>query len=236
MPLDREDTLKKAEKLLRQGRLDGAIAEYLRVVEDQPRDWNTANTLGDLYVRAEPGRQGGRAIRPHRGSFLPGRLLSQGGRALQKDSQDRAGRRAVAAAPGRYLGQAGAAGRREVVLDRRSGAPAGAQRHARRQRDRRPAGGARSRRHRGAAGRRTRPRGVRRRSGRRDAVPGSLRRPRSRRGARPRRCRRCGRPCGAIRPTAKAARSWPGPRWRRATSTARAAISIARRPGRIPRC
>jgi tetratricopeptide (TPR) repeat protein len=50
--LDREDTLKKAEKLLRQGRLDAAIAEYVRVVEDQPRDWNTANTLGDLYVRA----------------------------------------------------------------------------------------------------------------------------------------------------------------------------------------
>lgn len=52
MAIDREDTLKKAEKLLRQGRLDGAIAEYLRVVEDQPRDWATANTLGDLYVRA----------------------------------------------------------------------------------------------------------------------------------------------------------------------------------------
>ena len=52
MALDREDTLKKAEKLLRQGRLDAAIAEYLRVVEDQPRDWNTANTLGDLYARA----------------------------------------------------------------------------------------------------------------------------------------------------------------------------------------
>jgi tetratricopeptide (TPR) repeat protein len=52
LALDREDTLKKAEKLLRQGRLDAAIAEYLRVVEDQPRDWNTANTLGDLYVRA----------------------------------------------------------------------------------------------------------------------------------------------------------------------------------------
>src|SRR5262245_31515400 len=28
------------------------IVEYLRVVEDQPRDWTTANTLGDLYVRA----------------------------------------------------------------------------------------------------------------------------------------------------------------------------------------
>ena len=52
MAIDREDTLKKAEKLLRQGRLDAAIAEYVRVVEEQPRDWNTANTLGDLYVRA----------------------------------------------------------------------------------------------------------------------------------------------------------------------------------------
>jgi tetratricopeptide (TPR) repeat protein len=52
LPLDREDTLKKAEKLLRQGRIDAAIAEYLRVVEDQPKDWNTANTLGDLYMRA----------------------------------------------------------------------------------------------------------------------------------------------------------------------------------------
>src|SRR5262245_30462732 len=49
---DREDTLKKAEKLLRQGRLEPAIAEYLRVVEAEPGDWITANTLGDLYVRA----------------------------------------------------------------------------------------------------------------------------------------------------------------------------------------
>ncbi len=57
MALDREDTLKKAEKLLRQGRLEAAIAEYVRVTEDQPRDWNTANTLGDLYVRAnQPGK------------------------------------------------------------------------------------------------------------------------------------------------------------------------------------
>jgi len=50
--VDRDTTLRKAEKLLRQGRLDAAIAEYLRVIEDQPRDWNTANILGDLYVRA----------------------------------------------------------------------------------------------------------------------------------------------------------------------------------------
>jgi tetratricopeptide (TPR) repeat protein len=49
---DREDTLKKAEKLLRQGRLEPAIAEYLRVVEAESGDWVAANTLGDLYVRA----------------------------------------------------------------------------------------------------------------------------------------------------------------------------------------
>ena len=52
MPLDRAATLRNAEKLLRQGKLDAAIAEYLRVVEEQPRDWNTANLLGDLYGRA----------------------------------------------------------------------------------------------------------------------------------------------------------------------------------------
>ena len=50
--MDRDDTLRRAEKLLRQGRLDAAIAEYARLVEDQPRDWATANLLGDLYVRA----------------------------------------------------------------------------------------------------------------------------------------------------------------------------------------
>jgi tetratricopeptide (TPR) repeat protein len=50
--IDREDTLKKAEKLLRQGKLDAAIAEYLKVVEENSGDWATANTLGDLYVRA----------------------------------------------------------------------------------------------------------------------------------------------------------------------------------------
>ncbi len=52
MAFDREGALKKAEKLLKQGRIDGAIEEYLRIVEAQPRDWNSANALGDLYVRA----------------------------------------------------------------------------------------------------------------------------------------------------------------------------------------
>lgn len=52
VPLDREATLRSAERLLRQGKLDAAIAEYQKVIDDQPRDWNTANTLGDLLVRA----------------------------------------------------------------------------------------------------------------------------------------------------------------------------------------
>jgi tetratricopeptide (TPR) repeat protein len=52
MPIDRDATLKKAEKLLRQGKLDGAIAEYVRLIEDQPKDWSSINALGDLYIRA----------------------------------------------------------------------------------------------------------------------------------------------------------------------------------------
>lgn len=50
--MDRDDTLRRAEKLLRQGRLDAAVAEYAKVVEGQPNDWATAKVLGDLYVRA----------------------------------------------------------------------------------------------------------------------------------------------------------------------------------------
>lgn len=52
MAIDRAATLKNAEKLLRQGKIEPAIAEYLRLVDEQPRDWNLANTIGDLYVRA----------------------------------------------------------------------------------------------------------------------------------------------------------------------------------------
>ena len=52
MPLDREETLRRAEKLLREGKIDPAIAEYRAVVDELPSDWSTANLLGDLYVRA----------------------------------------------------------------------------------------------------------------------------------------------------------------------------------------
>ncbi|MBI3492027.1 MAG: tetratricopeptide repeat protein [Acidobacteria bacterium] len=52
MAIDRAEILRNAEKLIRQGKLDAGIAEYVRLVEDQPHDWNAKNTLGDLYARA----------------------------------------------------------------------------------------------------------------------------------------------------------------------------------------
>jgi tetratricopeptide (TPR) repeat protein len=52
VPIDRESTLRQADRLQQQGRLDAAIAEYVRLVAEQPRDWNAINALGDLYVRA----------------------------------------------------------------------------------------------------------------------------------------------------------------------------------------
>ena len=52
MPVNREETLKTAEKLLKQGKIAAAIEEYVRLVEDKPDDWNMTNALGDLYVKA----------------------------------------------------------------------------------------------------------------------------------------------------------------------------------------
>ena len=44
--------MKQAERLLRQGQLAGAIAEYVRLTAEHPRDWASCNALGDLYLRA----------------------------------------------------------------------------------------------------------------------------------------------------------------------------------------
>jgi len=52
VPIDRAATLRNAEKLIRQGKLDAAITEYVRIIEDQPQDWAAKNTLGDMYARA----------------------------------------------------------------------------------------------------------------------------------------------------------------------------------------
>jgi hypothetical protein len=39
VPIDRDSTGRRAEHLIRQGKLDGAIAEYVRRLEEHPDDW-----------------------------------------------------------------------------------------------------------------------------------------------------------------------------------------------------
>ncbi|HEX5530496.1 MAG TPA: tetratricopeptide repeat protein, partial [Methylomirabilota bacterium] len=46
-----------ADKLEKAGRLDQAIVLYRQVVEDNPRDWNTINKIGDLYAKLNKVRE-----------------------------------------------------------------------------------------------------------------------------------------------------------------------------------
>jgi tetratricopeptide (TPR) repeat protein len=50
--IDREAAVKKAEDLVRGGKLDLAIEEYRRLVADQPNDVGAGNALGDLFAKA----------------------------------------------------------------------------------------------------------------------------------------------------------------------------------------
>ena len=50
--VDRESAVRKAEELVREGKIDLAIEEYLRLLDDQPGDVGAANALGDLYAKA----------------------------------------------------------------------------------------------------------------------------------------------------------------------------------------
>lgn len=52
MSLNKSKVLRTAEKYVLQGKLPAAIDEYRKVVEADPSDLTTINTLGDLYVRA----------------------------------------------------------------------------------------------------------------------------------------------------------------------------------------
>jgi len=53
VPFDREGTLRKAEKLLRQGELDLAIAEDRALIDDRPAHWNIASTLREISQRLD---------------------------------------------------------------------------------------------------------------------------------------------------------------------------------------
>jgi tetratricopeptide (TPR) repeat protein len=51
MALERASVVRKADALVREGKLDQAIAEYRALVDENPGDSGAANTLGDLYAR-----------------------------------------------------------------------------------------------------------------------------------------------------------------------------------------
>lgn len=52
MSLNKSKALRTAEKYVLQGKIPAAIEEYRKVVDADPSDLTTINTLGDLYVRA----------------------------------------------------------------------------------------------------------------------------------------------------------------------------------------
>ncbi|MFZ2493668.1 MAG: tetratricopeptide repeat protein, partial [Thermoanaerobaculia bacterium] len=51
MAVQRDKVLANAEKLVAKGKIEPAIKEYERLLEDNPNDVNTLNRIGDLWVR-----------------------------------------------------------------------------------------------------------------------------------------------------------------------------------------
>src|SRR6476469_5494003 len=51
MAVQRDKVINNAEKLVQKGKIDSAIKEYERLLEDNPNDVNTLNRIGDLWVR-----------------------------------------------------------------------------------------------------------------------------------------------------------------------------------------
>lgn len=51
MAIQRDKIIASAEKLVAKGKVEAAIKEYERLLEDNPNDVNTLNRIGDLWVR-----------------------------------------------------------------------------------------------------------------------------------------------------------------------------------------
>ena len=51
----RDELLRSAEKHIARGRFEQALKDYLRVLDENPRDISTLNKVGDLYVRVHRG-------------------------------------------------------------------------------------------------------------------------------------------------------------------------------------
>ena len=119
---------------MREGKLDLAIDEYLRLVDDQPGDVGAANALGDLYAKVGNRAAGGRAVRPDRRQPSRVRFHPQGGRLLQEGAQGRSGERSRAVAAGADCRRAGALRRRDALLEPPAAAPPRAEQRGRRRR------------------------------------------------------------------------------------------------------
>ena len=53
MALQRDKVVGNAEKLVARGKIEPAIREYERLLDENPNDVNTLNRIGDLWVRIE---------------------------------------------------------------------------------------------------------------------------------------------------------------------------------------
>jgi len=51
LALNKEKIVAAAEKLVSKGKIEAAIKEYQRIIDDNPNDTNTLNRIGDLYTR-----------------------------------------------------------------------------------------------------------------------------------------------------------------------------------------
>jgi len=58
MAIDRVKVKKEADKLLTAGKVDRAIDEFQKLVEDNPKDYNTLNQIGDLCVQVGRMKEG----------------------------------------------------------------------------------------------------------------------------------------------------------------------------------
>lgn len=58
MAIDRVKVKKEADKLLTAGKVDRAIDEFLKLVDDNPKDYATLNQIGDLYLQIGRTREG----------------------------------------------------------------------------------------------------------------------------------------------------------------------------------
>lgn len=56
--ISKDKILKNAEKFIKEGKLDKAIEEYRKIVEENPTDWATINLVGDLCIKVGKLKEG----------------------------------------------------------------------------------------------------------------------------------------------------------------------------------